>query len=169
MSDLLVMLLVVVGVIAVWFVAERSVRLKPQPLAYDPIHALEHDCWPDQTVEWFGHKDCRSCGSLPGITRAEINAAGYEAIAVPELGDTEIGYVKGRRLAQPGHGGQVEPRHAVQPAATPRAEWFALGEPKPLQPCWIPTCWCRGRPESGGRPGWLPEPDLPDPGRNERH
>lgn len=114
---------------------------KPRPvvdlvwprLPGNPVYRLEHECWPDQTVEWFGHDDrCATCGArrlgvpnhldnplwkpgrlLPHVsptpaevdywltglgTREQINAAGYEAVSVTELGSAETRYVKGRRL-----------------------------------------------------------------------
>lgn len=160
-----------VVILATWVLWSKrksrpAVRLHPPG---NPIHRLEHECWPTQTVEWFGHDDrCATCGArrlgvpnhldnplwkpgpvlpegwtieqrptraevdywLTGLgTREQINAAGYEAVSVIELGSTETRYVKGRRIE--GHRGQVEPRVAVHPTATPRAE-------------------------QGGRPDWLP-------------
>jgi hypothetical protein len=138
------------------------------------IDRLEHECWPTQTAEWFGHDTtCRTypCYTvtstraevdywLTGLgTREQINAAGYEAVPVTELGSHETRYVPGRRRELGGRPDWLPDdwtfeRNAARPGHAPQN----LPGHDPDQ-CWL----CQNN--FGRRV--LPKPNLPDPGRRD--
>ncbi len=56
---------------------------------------LEHDAWPDQTVDWFGHYGCRTCDAIVNAGLPDplyVNMETYRAavLALPMERQQEI-------------------------------------------------------------------------------
>jgi hypothetical protein len=181
----LVWFLVICGLLAV---VAFKIRARGKPAVTirppgNPIYALEHECWPTQTIEWFGHDDtCATCGARRlGVPNHLDNPLWKQGRLLPHVSPTpaEVDYwLTGlgtwEQIRRAGYEpvpvtelGSAETRYVkgwridewqrgqVEPrvAARPLVIPRADWREPGAPPDWDPANWTL---EQGGRPDWLP-------------